>query len=96
MIGIGLLQDFIGLDGTVEVFMIPPAGDGHDWHSHLLELINQRLLLPELIIVRMRHEVVPGRYFSMKVFRVGVRKRTQPQIPLIGIGSIKFEVSGQI
>src|SRR5436190_24120066 len=96
MVGVGLLQNLIGFNRTVEVFLIPPTGDVHDRNSDLLKLIDQSLLLPELIIIRMRYEIIPSRYLSMKIFAVCVRQRSEPQIPLIGIVPIKLEVGGQI
>src|SRR6185503_12569715 len=50
MIGISLLQNLICLYWAIKVFLVPPAGDVHDGHRDLLELIHQRLLLPELVV----------------------------------------------
>src|SRR5215831_17615735 len=96
VVRVGLLQNLIRFDGSVEIFLIPPARDVHDGYGDLLELIDQRLLLPKLVVVRVGDEVIPGRYFAVKVFRVGVRKRSEPQVPLISIVSIKFEVRSQV
>src|SRR5207247_3201008 len=40
----------------------------------------------------MGNEVIPGRQLPVKVFRVGIRKRAKPQIPLIGVISIELKV----
>ena len=42
----------------------------------------------------MLHEIVPGRQRSVNIFCVRVRKRPQPQIPVVGVEvvELKFEI----
>src|SRR5882762_10588863 len=40
VIRVGLLQNLIRLDGSIEVFLVPPTSDVHDRHGDLLELVN--------------------------------------------------------
>src|SRR5262249_20565170 len=67
-----LLQPLVDLYRAVEVFLVPPPGDVERRHRHLGERRDQRLLLPELVVVRMRDVVVPGGNLSVQVLRVRV------------------------
>ena len=72
MILVGFLKHFIGFQGTVEVFLIPPTTNVHRGYPQWLQLIGERLALPKRIVVRVIDKVVPGRQFAMKMFCVGV------------------------
>src|SRR5262249_56897642 len=87
-----LFQNLIGLDRTVKVFLIPPSRDMHDRNRRLFELTNQRLLLPELIVIRMGHEVVPCRQLFVKVLFIRIRKRAESQIPLVGVVAVELKI----
>src|ERR1041385_1374687 len=72
---VSLLQDFISFYGPIKVFLIPPSRNMHCRYCDFPELINQSLLLPELIVIRVVNEVIPGWQLAVKEFRICVRKR---------------------
>src|SRR5690242_5684927 len=73
MVRVGFLEDFISFDRPVEIFLVPPTGDVHDWHLGLLELITEGLLLPKQVIIRMIDEVIPGGQFAVEILRIHIR-----------------------
>src|SRR5690242_5998314 len=62
-----LFQNLIGHHGAIKIFLIPPTRDVHDWYSDVFELRDQGSLLPEVVVIRMRNEVIPGGYLAVKV-----------------------------
>ena len=70
-----LLEQLIHLHRTKEIFLVPPSRHvqvGHREHQ-ILEVRRKRLLLPEFVIVRMRHEVIPCRQGPMKIQFIRIR-----------------------
>ena len=59
--GVVLLERLVDVERAVEVLLVPPAGDVQRRHLHPADVGDERLPLPELVVVGMAHEVVPGR-----------------------------------
>src|ERR687887_2178863 len=55
------LEPLVDLNGPVEILLIPPAGDVERRHGDLRQRWNQRLHLPEAVVVRVRDIVIPRR-----------------------------------
>jgi hypothetical protein len=84
-------QNLVNLHRPVEVFLIPPARDIQIRYRGLGQEKCHRLLLPESVVVRMSDEIVPGGQCAVEVVLVGVRKRAEPQIPLVGVEAVELE-----
>src|SRR5688500_1791970 len=76
-----LLELPVDLDGTVEVFLVPPAGDVERGDAWPIDLRRHGLALPEGIPVRVCDEVVPRRDLSLEVFRIDVGERAELEVP---------------
>ena len=92
MLRIVLLERIVDANRTVEVFLIPPAGDAERRHLHVVNRGDQRLPLPELVVIRMKDEIVPGRNLFVKILRVRVGKRTERQVPVERVVAIEGEL----
>src|SRR5439155_8919672 len=55
-----LLQQLVDLERTVEILLIPPARDVERRHRDAVQPRRKRLPLPEGVVVRMAHEIIPG------------------------------------
>src|SRR5215471_8933240 len=85
----GFFETTVGHDRTKKIFLIPPASHVEIWDSRLTERVSDGVMLPEIIIAAVRDKVVPRRNLSVEIFLVCVRKRTQAQIPVEQIETIK-------
>lgn len=57
-----------------------------------VKLIHPRLLLPELVVVGVAHNVVPERQFAVEVFGIDIRERSEPQVSLIRVKEVEVEI----
>ena len=57
----------------------------------MLEVRRDRVLLPK-IVIGMLDEIVPGWELLVEVARLGVRERSQRQVPTNGVVPVKLEV----
>ncbi len=92
VVGVFLLQRFVNFHGTVEIFLIPPAGNVKIWHFWSIQVRRHRLLLPELVVVGMRDEIVPGGYLFVPVILVEVGGRPERGVPLEGIVAVELKI----
>src|SRR5262249_39095501 len=67
------LQRLVNLDRAVKVLLIPPARDSEHRDVYLLQVSGPGLPPPELVVVGVIDEIVPGWNFAFQVFLVGVR-----------------------
>src|SRR5512146_3467333 len=73
VVAVELLEAFVDRHGTVEVFLVPPAGHIERGNRDLRERGNERLALPELIVVGMRDKIVPRRDLPLEHTRIDIR-----------------------
>ena len=69
-----LLEPFINLNRSVEVLLIPPAGDVERRHRNLGECRDERLHLPKGVVIRMRDVIVPRGNLAVEVLGVDIRE----------------------
>ena len=84
------LERLVDLDGPEEILLIPPARDGEGRNLDPVEIRRDGLRLPELIVVRVRHEVVPRRRLVVQHALVGVGERPELEIPVVEVGLIEL------
>src|SRR5260370_28525576 len=89
MIGIALIEELVNLHGTVEVLLVPPAGNVQIRNFRRSDVGPESLFLPELVVVGMVDEIVPGGKLEMEILFVHVRERSEVHIPLVRVGAIK-------
>src|SRR5262249_54506290 len=85
------LQRLVNLDRAVKVLLIPPSRDSEHRDVYLLQVSGHRLPSPELVVVGVIDEIVPGWNFAVQVFLVDGRERAQSQEPFVGVVSVKIE-----
>src|SRR5688572_2693800 len=68
-------EQFVDLDWTVEVFLVPPTSDVQRRHRNSSEPRLEALPLPERVVVRMVDEVVPARQTAFEILRASIRQR---------------------
>src|SRR4029077_18740862 len=76
VLGVVLLERAVDRDGTVEVLLIPPAGHVERGHGDAIEILHQRLALPEGVKVRVADEVVPGGTRALEILLIHMGKRS--------------------
>src|SRR5688500_12226838 len=81
-------EQFIDLDGAVEVFLVPPTGDVQCRDGYASEPRLKSLSFPERVVIRMTDEIVPGGKLAVEELRIGIRKWSKVQIPLVGVVAI--------
>ena len=91
VVGVFLFEQFVNLHGTIKIFLVPPAGDVQVGNSGPREKVGHGLLLPEGVVVGVRDEVAPGGKPAVNVFLVGVRKRAELQVPIVGVEAVELE-----
>ena len=79
-----LLQRGVGRQGTVEIFLVPPAAHHQRRHVSLRQVALRGACFPVVVIIWMRHKSIPGRQLALEL--VGdLGKGTQLEIPIVGI-----------
>ena len=92
VLGVAPFQELIDLERSIEVLLIPPAGDVQDRNGRLGQMGGEGLLVPERVPIRVRHEVIPARQLAMEVAVVDIGKGSQREVPLIGVQAIELEL----
>ncbi len=81
------LEQFVDLDRTVKIFLVPPAGHVQRRHRHAFQPRREGLPLPESIVIGMIDEVVPGWEPVVEILPVDIRQRPELEIPLVSVAS---------
>src|SRR5260370_27540459 len=76
----------------LKILRVPPAGDIQVRNLGRTDVAKKGLLLPELVVVGMVDEIVPGRYLVVEILLVDVRQHTEIQVPLVRVGAVEFKV----
>ena len=87
-----LLERVVDRQRAVEVLLVPPAGHVQRRYLDVPDVRDHRLPLPEVVVVRMLDEVVPGRNLSVEEEGVDVGERAQRQVPAVGVVPIEAEL----
>src|ERR1041385_4727309 len=83
---LGVAED---LPRSPGIFLVPEARDVQVRHRRRVQLADPRLLLPEVVVVRMSDDVIPIRNRAVEVPGVDVRERTEGQVPRVSV--VRFE-----
>ena len=74
-----------------KVLLIEPSPDVEVGHLGGANDSLHRLLLPEIVIVRMGDEIVPGGPLAVEITRIGLTQWAQLQIPIVSIVLLELE-----
>ena len=74
------------------IFLIPEAGDVQVGHGGAVQLVDPGFFLPEVVVVRVLHDVVPVGNGAVQILGVDVGERAEVEIPLIGVVGVEVEM----
>src|SRR5580765_7907069 len=66
------LDMLVGMKGSVKVFVVVPAADGHGRALDAVKMRENVAILPILIVVRVAHHIVPIRLADAEAFLIAV------------------------
>ena len=92
VIGVVPFKQLINFQRPVEILLVPPAAHIQIRHLGRADVWLERLFPPELVIVGMADEVVPGGQLAMEVAFIHVGERAQIQVPPIGVRAVELEI----
>jgi serine/threonine protein kinase len=69
--------------------LVPPAGHVERRHGGRLRVLDDRLPLPERVVIRMRDVVVPRRDLPLEIARVDVRQRSEGEVPVVRVVAVR-------
>lgn len=91
-----LLEGAVDAERTVEVLLVPPAGDIERRHRAARQLRQHRLRAPERVVVGVGDIVVPGWDAAAEVLFVDILQRAELQIPIKRVVAIETELFGRL
>ena len=91
-VGRGFVDGLIGFQGAVEVLGIVPTADGHHGGADVLEVSPEGAGLPEFVVVRVGHLLLPEGVLPLEISGVGVGQGPELQEEVVGVGRAVVEV----
>ncbi len=91
-VGIVLLRVAKNLPWAPGVFLIPEAGDVQIGNGRAVQLVHPCFLFPEIVVVRVRHDVVPVGNRTVEIVRIRIRERPEVEIPLVGVVGVEVKM----
>src|SRR5262249_50569786 len=84
-------QQFIDLERPVVILLIPPTSYVQRGNCDRFDVRLKGLLLPELVVIGMGDEIIPGRQLALEMLGVGVAQRAKPEIPIECVRPVELE-----